>query len=97
MHMVKINHSQEYIIFFLHRNRWFLIYDKLIFATYNDIHHLSVYMPCICLLQKVADDKGAKAKKGGVKGKKEDGPAQNGETKTNEVQGGQMEESTSSL
>ncbi|KAM9354136.1 high mobility group nucleosome-binding domain-containing protein 3 isoform 2-T2 [Pholidichthys leucotaenia] len=34
---------------------------------------------------KVADDKGAKAKKGGSKGKKEDGPAQNGETKTNEV------------
>lgn len=36
-------------------------------------------------MQKVADDKGAKAKKGGAKGKKEDGPAQNGETKTNEV------------
>lgn len=35
--------------------------------------------------QKVADEKGAKAKKGGAKGKKEDGPAQNGETKTNEV------------
>ncbi|XP_024860187.1 high mobility group nucleosome-binding domain-containing protein 3 isoform X7 [Kryptolebias marmoratus] len=34
---------------------------------------------------KVADDKGPKAKKGGAKGKKEDGPAQNGETKTNEV------------
>ncbi|KAM6991813.1 high mobility group nucleosome-binding domain-containing protein 3 isoform 6-T6 [Tautogolabrus adspersus] len=34
---------------------------------------------------KVADDKGAKAKKGGAKGKKEDGPAQNGDTKTNEV------------
>ncbi|XP_028997439.1 high mobility group nucleosome-binding domain-containing protein 3 isoform X6 [Betta splendens] len=34
---------------------------------------------------KVADDKGAKAKKGGAKGKKDDGPAQNGETKTNEV------------
>ncbi|XP_022070465.1 high mobility group nucleosome-binding domain-containing protein 3 isoform X2 [Acanthochromis polyacanthus] len=33
---------------------------------------------------KVADDKGAKAKKGGAKGKKDDGPAQNGETKTNE-------------
>ncbi|MED6269794.1 hypothetical protein CHARACLAT_003259 [Characodon lateralis] len=36
-------------------------------------------------IQKVADDKGAKAKKGGAKGKKEDGPAQNGETKANEV------------
>ncbi|KAM6991811.1 high mobility group nucleosome-binding domain-containing protein 3 isoform 4-T4 [Tautogolabrus adspersus] len=34
---------------------------------------------------KVADDKGAKAKKGGAKGKKEDGPAQNGDTKTNEI------------
>ncbi|XP_035807519.1 high mobility group nucleosome-binding domain-containing protein 3 isoform X4 [Amphiprion ocellaris] len=34
---------------------------------------------------KVADDKGAKAKKGGAKGKKDDGPAQNGETKTNEI------------
>ncbi|XP_029965546.1 high mobility group nucleosome-binding domain-containing protein 3 isoform X2 [Salarias fasciatus] len=33
---------------------------------------------------KVADDKGVKAKKGGPKGKKDDGPAQNGETKTNE-------------
>lgn len=39
--------------------------------------------------QKVVDDKGAKAKKGGAKGKKEDGPAQNGETKTNEVWGGE--------
>uniref|UniRef100_A0A3Q1F4I9 High mobility group nucleosomal binding domain 3 n=1 Tax=Acanthochromis polyacanthus TaxID=80966 RepID=A0A3Q1F4I9_9TELE len=35
--------------------------------------------------EKVADDKGAKAKKGGAKGKKDDGPAQNGETKTNEI------------
>ncbi|XP_038583390.1 high mobility group nucleosome-binding domain-containing protein 3 isoform X4 [Micropterus salmoides] len=34
---------------------------------------------------KVADDKGAKAKKGGAKGRKDDGPAQNGETKTNEI------------
>ncbi|KAF7231340.1 transcript variant X4 [Nothobranchius furzeri] len=34
---------------------------------------------------KAADDKGAKGKKGGAKGKKEDGPAQNGETKTNEI------------
>ncbi|PWA27730.1 hypothetical protein CCH79_00000193 [Gambusia affinis] len=31
------------------------------------------------------DEKGPKAKKGGAKGKKEDGPAQNGETKANEV------------
>ncbi|XP_068198619.1 high mobility group nucleosome-binding domain-containing protein 3 isoform X2 [Antennarius striatus] len=36
-------------------------------------------------IAKVADDKGVKAKKGGAKGKKEDGPAQNGETKTNEI------------
>ncbi|XP_039872797.1 high mobility group nucleosome-binding domain-containing protein 3 isoform X3 [Simochromis diagramma] len=34
---------------------------------------------------KVVDDKGAKAKKGGAKGKKEDGPAQNGDTKANEI------------
>ncbi|XP_032399502.1 high mobility group nucleosome-binding domain-containing protein 3 isoform X6 [Etheostoma spectabile] len=34
---------------------------------------------------KVADDKGVKAKKSAAKGKKDDGPAQNGETKTNEV------------
>ncbi|XP_029903816.1 high mobility group nucleosome-binding domain-containing protein 3 isoform X2 [Myripristis murdjan] len=33
---------------------------------------------------KPADDKGVKAKKG-PKGKKDDGPAQNGETKTDEV------------
>lgn len=38
-------------------------------------------------VQKVADDKVVKAKKAGTKGKKEDGPAQNGETKTNEVRG----------
>ncbi|KAM4713721.1 high mobility group nucleosome-binding domain-containing protein 3 isoform 2-T2 [Anableps anableps] len=31
------------------------------------------------------DEKGPKAKKGGTKGKKEDGPAQNGETKANEI------------
>uniref|UniRef100_A0A3P9JWP1 High mobility group nucleosome-binding domain-containing protein 3 n=1 Tax=Oryzias latipes TaxID=8090 RepID=A0A3P9JWP1_ORYLA len=37
------------------------------------------------IVKKVADEKGAKAKKGGSKGKKEDGPAQNGETKTNEI------------
>ncbi|XP_008311419.1 high mobility group nucleosome-binding domain-containing protein 3 isoform X2 [Cynoglossus semilaevis] len=36
-------------------------------------------------VKKVAQDKGTKAKKGGAKGKKEDGPAQNGDTKTNEV------------
>lgn len=36
-------------------------------------------------MQKVADDKGLKVKKGGAKGKKDDGPAQNGDTKTNEV------------
>lgn len=35
--------------------------------------------------QKVADEKGVKAKKGGARGKKEDGLAQNGDTKTNEV------------
>lgn len=40
---------------------------------------------CICSTQKVADNKGVNAKKGGAKGKKDDGPAQNGETKTNEV------------
>ncbi|XP_071378348.1 high mobility group nucleosome-binding domain-containing protein 3 isoform X2 [Centroberyx affinis] len=34
---------------------------------------------------KPADDKVMKAKKGGPKGKKDDGPAQNGETKTDEV------------
>lgn len=45
----------------------------------------------VCAVQKVADDKGVKAKKGGAKGKKEDGPAQNGETKTNEVRGGETE------
>nr|XP_046229796.1 high mobility group nucleosome-binding domain-containing protein 3 isoform X3 [Scatophagus argus] len=37
------------------------------------------------IVKKVADDKGVKAKKGGPKGKKDDGPAQNGETKSNEV------------
>lgn len=40
-------------------------------------------------MQKVVDDKVVKAKKAGSKGKKEDGPAQNGETKTNEVRGDQ--------
>lgn len=42
---------------------------------------------CIRSTQKVADNKGVNAKKGGAKGKKDDGPAQNGETKTNEVWG----------
>ncbi|XP_023010916.1 high mobility group nucleosome-binding domain-containing protein 3 isoform X4 [Maylandia zebra] len=37
------------------------------------------------VVKKVVDDKGAKAKKGGAKGKKEDGPAQNGDTKANEI------------
>lgn len=41
--------------------------------------------PKKAIVKKVADDKGVRAKKGGAKGKKEDGPAQNGETKTNEV------------
>lgn len=41
--------------------------------------------PKKAIVKKVVDDKGAKAKKGGPKGKKDDGPAQNGETKTNEV------------
>ncbi|XP_008277847.1 high mobility group nucleosome-binding domain-containing protein 3-like isoform X2 [Stegastes partitus] len=43
--------------------------------------------PKKAIVKKVVDDKGAKAKKGGPKGKKDDGPAQNGETKTNEVRG----------
>ncbi|XP_026197831.1 high mobility group nucleosome-binding domain-containing protein 3 isoform X3 [Anabas testudineus] len=41
--------------------------------------------PKKAIVKKAVDDKGAKAKKGGPKGKKDDGPAQNGETKTNEV------------
>ncbi|XP_035534876.1 high mobility group nucleosome-binding domain-containing protein 3 isoform X2 [Dicentrarchus labrax] len=41
--------------------------------------------PKKAIVKKVADDKGVKAKKGGGKGKKDDGPAQNGETKTNEI------------
>ncbi|XP_071334830.1 high mobility group nucleosome-binding domain-containing protein 3 isoform X3 [Trachinotus anak] len=41
--------------------------------------------PKKAIVKKVADDKGVKAKKPGPKGKKEDGPAQNGETKTNEI------------
>ncbi|XP_041832671.1 high mobility group nucleosome-binding domain-containing protein 3 isoform X3 [Melanotaenia boesemani] len=41
--------------------------------------------PKKAIVKKVVDDKAAKPKKGGAKGKKEDGPAQNGETKANEV------------
>lgn len=41
--------------------------------------------PKKAIVKKVADEKPMKAKKGGPKGKKDDGPAQNGETKTNEV------------
>ncbi|XP_054474275.1 high mobility group nucleosome-binding domain-containing protein 3 isoform X3 [Anoplopoma fimbria] len=41
--------------------------------------------PKKAIVKKVADDKGLKAKKSGAKGKRDDGPAQNGETKTNEV------------
>jgi len=41
--------------------------------------------PKKAIVKKVADDKGAKAKKVGPKGKKEDGPAQNGDAKTNEI------------
>nr|XP_040017255.1 high mobility group nucleosome-binding domain-containing protein 3 isoform X4 [Gasterosteus aculeatus aculeatus] len=37
------------------------------------------------IVKKVADDKGAKAKKSVAKGKKDDGPAQNGQTKTKEI------------
>lgn len=46
----------------------------------------------ISSMQKVVDDKGAKPKKGGPKGKRDDGPAQNGDTKTNEVWGGKTGE-----
>ena len=53
-------------------------------AIFKNLH--AVYVTVLfCSVQKVADDKGPKAKKGGPKGRKEDGPAQNGETKTNEV------------
>ncbi|XP_029281620.1 high mobility group nucleosome-binding domain-containing protein 3 isoform X2 [Cottoperca gobio] len=41
--------------------------------------------PKKAIVKKVADDKGARAKKGGAKGKRDDGPAQNGDTKTNEI------------
>ncbi|XP_037100842.1 high mobility group nucleosome-binding domain-containing protein 3 isoform X6 [Syngnathus acus] len=37
------------------------------------------------IVKKVADEKGAKARKGTTKGKKEDGPAQNGDAKNNEI------------
>uniref|UniRef100_A0A667YZH0 High mobility group nucleosomal binding domain 3 n=1 Tax=Myripristis murdjan TaxID=586833 RepID=A0A667YZH0_9TELE len=43
-----------------------------------------VFVIVISSAQKPADDKGVKAKKG-PKGKKDDGPAQNGETKTDEI------------
>ncbi|XP_034382836.1 high mobility group nucleosome-binding domain-containing protein 3 isoform X5 [Cyclopterus lumpus] len=39
------------------------------------------------IVKKVADDKAPKAKKSVPKGKKDDGPAHNGETKTNETSG----------
>lgn len=52
---------------------------------------ISMHVLVISSLQKVADDKAMKAKKGGPKGKKDDGPAQNGETKTNEVWRGKTE------
>ncbi|XP_056150938.1 high mobility group nucleosome-binding domain-containing protein 3 isoform X2 [Lampris incognitus] len=41
--------------------------------------------PKKAIIKKPADDKGQKAKKGGVRGKKDDGPAQNGDTKTDEI------------
>ncbi|KAM3603229.1 uncharacterized protein V6R79_018899 [Siganus canaliculatus] len=41
--------------------------------------------PKKAIVKKVADDKGVKAKKGGPKGKRDDGPAHNGDTKTNEA------------
>ncbi|XP_061900908.1 high mobility group nucleosome-binding domain-containing protein 3 isoform X1 [Entelurus aequoreus] len=37
------------------------------------------------IFKKVVDEKGAKAKKSTTKGKKEDGPAQNGDAKDNEI------------
>ncbi|XP_068433761.1 high mobility group nucleosome-binding domain-containing protein 3 isoform X1 [Clinocottus analis] len=44
--------------------------------------------PKKAIVKKVADDKvPAKAKKSAAKGKKDDGPAHNGETKTNETSG----------
>nr|XP_046229795.1 high mobility group nucleosome-binding domain-containing protein 3 isoform X2 [Scatophagus argus] len=49
------------------------------------------------IVKKVADDKGVKAKKGGPKGKKDDGPAQNGETKSNEIYVSRPSVSVSSL
>ncbi|XP_034006417.1 high mobility group nucleosome-binding domain-containing protein 3 isoform X1 [Trematomus bernacchii] len=41
--------------------------------------------PKKAIVKKVVDDKGSKAKKVGAKGKRDDGPAQNGERKTNEI------------
>lgn len=52
------------------------------------IYNKMLRFPLVLSMQKVAQDKGTKAKKGGAKGKKEDGPAQNGDTKTNEVRWG---------
>ncbi|XP_057678086.1 high mobility group nucleosome-binding domain-containing protein 3 isoform X1 [Corythoichthys intestinalis] len=37
------------------------------------------------VIKKVGNEKGAKARKGSAKGKKEDSPAQNGDAKTNEI------------
>ncbi|XP_051909429.1 high mobility group nucleosome-binding domain-containing protein 3 isoform X4 [Hippocampus zosterae] len=37
------------------------------------------------VIKKAADEKGAKTRKGTAKGKKEDGPAQNGDAKANEI------------
>ncbi|XP_051909431.1 high mobility group nucleosome-binding domain-containing protein 3 isoform X6 [Hippocampus zosterae] len=37
------------------------------------------------VIKKAADEKGAKTRKGTAKGKKEDGPAQNGDAKANEA------------
>ncbi|XP_051909428.1 high mobility group nucleosome-binding domain-containing protein 3 isoform X3 [Hippocampus zosterae] len=39
----------------------------------------------VVIKQKAADEKGAKTRKGTAKGKKEDGPAQNGDAKANEI------------
>lgn len=57
--------------------------------TCHHVIFMQLYVLLISSVQKVADDKAMKAKKGGGKGKKDDGPAQNGETKTNEVRGGE--------
>ncbi|XP_061669066.1 high mobility group nucleosome-binding domain-containing protein 3 isoform X1 [Syngnathoides biaculeatus] len=41
--------------------------------------------PKKAVVKKVADEKGLKARKTATKGKKEDGPAQNGDAKANEI------------